>query len=286
MVARNEERFKCPRRERDPRPATGVASTDIDLLPQKFCAFDLSGTRGGEKEEEEERKEFPSNSSSSPETFSFCGCSRDSLRFRWWTLSETPLSERNASEYSSGAEVERSKGRKMGNSSSFCFSLFSSFSSSSSSSSMSLSFSFSGGCGEKRCCSSSMVRRELRLPPLFKLFNEFEVDKGPKRHEAQDKGRSFVAIKEIRECLTISGRRRIVSKICSFVTGGEVATTASGELGTEEEEKEIAAEDFPPPRKLIALSGSSFVAESEFEWRLWPAHVTKCGGHLFSRSGG
>ena len=44
MVARKEERFRWANRERDESfPATVVASTDIDLLPQKFCAFDLRG---------------------------------------------------------------------------------------------------------------------------------------------------------------------------------------------------------------------------------------------------
>lgn len=119
-----------------------------------------------------------------------------------------------------------------------------------------------GNCaGTERPSSSIVLRREPRRPA--KLDNEFDVDNGPKRHVAQDSGRSLVAIREMRECFTISGRRRIVSKICSFSN-----CEAPGELGVTPEPPEdefdrlnlSAAIAFD--LKLIALSGSSLVAET------------------------
>ena len=113
------------------------------------------------------------------------------------------------------------------------------------------------GAGDVSKCSSPIVFRSEFLRPLT-LFSEFDVDSGPKRHEAQDSGRSLVAIREMRECFTISGRRRIVSKICSLSVGKCVA----GESGPPVAPPgELAAplEDL----KLIALSGSSLVDVDE-----------------------
>lgn len=92
--------------------------------------------------------------------------------------------------------------------------------------------------------SSIVLRRELLRPPL-KLLRELDVDRGPKTQVEQDRGRSLVAIREIRECFTISGKSNIVSKICSL------------------REEAVDCKAFKLLLKLIALRGSSLVAESE-----------------------
>lgn len=207
MCAKNEELLMWSSSRHTESSATifaAVASSDIDLLPRKRSALKVGGGGGG--------GEFERMRSLIPESTSGVPASEAN--------SKVMLSEMKESEYSSGAEVERARGFRSPPPSAVA-----SYSDEARLSSIMT-------MGENRKGSSSIVLSSEFLRPPVKLLREFEVDKGPKMNVAQERGRSLVAIREIRECLTISGNSNIVSKICSLSAAAvncKAEAVASGE---------------------------------------------------------
>lgn len=163
---------------------TAVASADIDLLPRKRSAFKAGGGGGGTEQVAtiESASGVPTSEANSMMT----------------------LSEIKASEYNSGADMERVNGFRSPSSEAAAEEAV-----------IDLQSSMATRGEENRSGSSSIVLRSEFLRPA-RLFSELDVESGPKRHVTQDKGRSLVAISEMRECFTISGNSNIVSKICSL----------------------------------------------------------------------